>query len=175
MLINVIIAGLLAMNFWEPLATLFQQTAPGAAFWVDSFLLLTLFAVFLMILRTATDYISRQPIAFPKWVDLGGGFLASAITGFIVYCFLGTAIATAPLPPAENSTSSDLKLMWPSFVQRLSLGTLQGFTASDDPYGEHVFDPKAEFVFKHTERQKLYASPDSVKAGLGGVMIIIQQ
>ena len=73
MLINTITAALLAMNFWEPLAALGIGYSPGTEFFIDFFLLTSLFAIIVMVLRTITDKLSRKRPLLPKLADTIGG------------------------------------------------------------------------------------------------------
>jgi len=95
--IAVILAGLLAMNFFEPLAGLFPSSTEWQAR-ADVIAFLGLFAAFVTGLRMATEYLMPTqvevfPLAYDaiRWV-FGAG------TGYVVSAILLTALHTAPLP-----------------------------------------------------------------------------
>jgi hypothetical protein len=96
----VVISGLAAMNFFEPVAGILEGS--GTSVWwrghCDIFALLGLFAVSVMVLRIATDRISprfitsdRLAYELGRW---GGGLLA----GYVTMAFLLTALHTGPFP-----------------------------------------------------------------------------
>ena len=180
MLINTITAALLAMNFWEPLAALGIGYSPGTEFFIDFFLLTSLFAIIVMVLRTITDKLSRKRPLLPKLADTIGGFFLAAWTGWILVCFFSVALQTAPLarnffgfePEANNFIGLGPDRVWLGFTQRMSNGPLMPLTAdTEDPAQTHVFDPRGEFIIKYATHRSTYATPTSVEAGISGVMI----
>jgi uncharacterized membrane protein required for colicin V production len=95
----VIFAGLLAMNYFEPLAAVLEKSLPISwASRVDFIALVVLFGVLTTLIRVGTDYIAPtmidvHPAAYHavRW-----GF--GALTGYITMAILLTALHTAPLP-----------------------------------------------------------------------------
>lgn len=96
----VIFSGLLAMNFFEPVAGILEGF--GTSLWwrshCDIIAMLGLFAGLVFGLRTATDRISprfitsdRLAYGLGRW---GGGLLA----GYVTMAFLLTALHTGPFP-----------------------------------------------------------------------------
>ena len=96
----VIFSGLLAMNFFEPVAGMLEGL--GSSLWwrshCDILALLGLFAGLVLGLRTLTDRISprfitsdRLAYGLGRW---GGGLLA----GYVTMAFLLTALHTGPFP-----------------------------------------------------------------------------
>ncbi len=96
----VIFSGLLAMNFFEPLANFLQSSVAGGSWGVrwDIVALVGLFAGFVLGLREATDRIS------PTYVQIQGLLYeivrwgAGLLTGYVTMAFLLTSLHTAPLP-----------------------------------------------------------------------------
>lgn len=178
MLINVIVAGLIAMNFWEPIAAYALQSSPGGEFFWDYFALMGVFAVVLFVLRTITDKISRQPVVFNEHVHLFGGLAVAFVTGWVMVCFLHAALHTAPLPrdfggckPEEVNLMFGPDRVWLGFAQQMSLGPFAAIPNSGDPNDPHVFDPRGEFLMKYTAHRVRYADPQSVEAGISGVVM----
>lgn len=96
----VVISGLAAMNFFEPVAGMLEGT--GSSLWwrshCDIFALLGLFAGSVIVLRLVTDWIAprfittdRLAYELGRW---GGGLLA----GYVTMAFLLTAVHTGPFP-----------------------------------------------------------------------------
>ncbi|MCS7304825.1 MAG: CvpA family protein [Thermoguttaceae bacterium] len=174
-LVNVIFAGLLATNFWEPVARWAEQMEPTFTFFWDFLCLWGLFCVFLVIFRVLTDFISRVKLRFRKIVDrIGSGFLSLWI-GYVMVCFTMFTLHTAPLAeyfmgggfqPGENNfffLAPDLQ--WAGFVQKMSLGPFCRSLADDElaQYGPAteesekylaVFDRQGDFVPKYAARRR---------------------
>src|SRR5947209_942341 len=70
MFCNVFIAGLVAFNFWEPLAAQLESPLAGSflAGFEDFLCLLTIFSIVLGVLRTATNAIANVQISLPTAV-----------------------------------------------------------------------------------------------------------
>ena len=105
-LVNVVFAGLLAMNFYEPLAN-FMTTygdkpgAPGALHsYVSFFDFLALwicFVLFAVIFRAATDAVSRVRMRFLKIVDFYGGIVLSLCIGWVMVGITLVSLHAGPL------------------------------------------------------------------------------
>lgn len=99
--VSVLLAGLLAMNFFEPLATFLSSNVLTSNAWQqrwDCIALVGLFVGFIFLFREITvriapTYMQVQPLVheISRW-----GF--AALTGYITMAFLMTALHTAPLP-----------------------------------------------------------------------------
>lgn len=177
-LINVVTAALLATSFFEPLAQRLEQWDASFTYVWDFLALWGLFALFLVILRTATDKISHVQVKFMKIVDQIGSGLFAAWIGWVMICFTMMTLHTAPL--ARNFLFDGFKpesrmvlgfapdRQWLGFVQKESLGA---FCRSATPAeGEkYVFDPNGEFMPKYATRramlEKQIATKDSLRVG----------
>ena len=96
-LINVIIAALLAMNFFEPLARLLEGWWPSWTYCWDFIALWGVFTLSIVVLRTVTDLVSRVKVRFLKIVDQIGSAGFAALIGWVMVCFTLTTLHTAPL------------------------------------------------------------------------------
>src|SRR6516162_4878723 len=72
---NVFIAGLVAFNFWEPLADMVDPTFATSVLhgYEDSIFLVLLFCITLGVLRSITNLLSRTQIRFPVGLQQAGG------------------------------------------------------------------------------------------------------
>jgi hypothetical protein len=98
MSVNVVLAGLVAFNFWEPLANLLGQ-ALAASFLAgceDFFCLLFLFCAALGLLRTITNALANAEIAFPDLLQRGGGAFFGMVTGYLASGILVCVLQTLP-------------------------------------------------------------------------------
>jgi hypothetical protein len=95
---NVMLAGLVAFNFWEPLADLLDPTfAPSVLHgFEDAVCLILLFSVTLGGLRSVTNLLSRTQVRFPVGLQQGGGAVFGLLTGYLVTGFLTCVLQTLP-------------------------------------------------------------------------------
>jgi hypothetical protein len=98
--INVLIAGLVAFNFWEPIADLldplFQETI--LAGYEDALCLVGLFALTLGLLRWATNSLAGRQLEYHPVLDQGGRVAVGLLTGYLIAGFLVCVLQTLPLP-----------------------------------------------------------------------------
>lgn len=161
-LINVVTAGLLAVSLYEPLARwlegLSDWTRSCTYLW-DYLCLWALFAIFMIIFRELTSFISQVKVRFLKLADRIGSAVLSLWIGWVMVCFTMLTLHTAPLgrtflfdgfqPEERMILGLAPDRVWLAFVQKELMGA---FCRSDD----RVFDPKAEFMLKYaTRRQQL--------------------
>ncbi len=168
MLITVILSGLLAMNFFEPLANFLQTNAGptwGARF--DILALLGLFIGFVFALRSLMEYliptfIQVHPVAYEgvRWV-------CAAVTGYVTMAILLTALHTAPLPreflgfTAERDnflmlTAPDRQ--WLGFTQYVSERVFPGARIFDGPrftVGNYPNDTWPSFPIRYATRREM--------------------
>ena len=98
-LVNVIFAGLLAMNFYEWLAkylTNFSDDIHSYVAFFDFLALWALFVLFIVIFRALTESISKVRVRFLKVVDQAGGIVLSLGIGWVMVCFTVTSLHAAP-------------------------------------------------------------------------------
>ena len=99
-MINVLFASLLAMNFWEPVAeVLVRHVNADYDHWYGIFCLLGLFILILLGLRWVSDRVlSDKKVEFSPKMDSVGKYLFGMMTAWITICFLSASIHTSPLP-----------------------------------------------------------------------------
>lgn len=95
----VLFAGLLTMNFFEPLAGAIEANGGNfVAPYADLLAFVGLFALLTFLGRTATDQISPTDIELDGRVYQAIRWIFAAATGYLTMAILCTAIHTAPLP-----------------------------------------------------------------------------
>ncbi len=169
-LVNVTTAALLAMNFWEPVATWLEGTGPTArraTYVIDFVTLWFLFAISLTLLRGVTDFISKYKVRFIRPLDVAGGAFFGLWTGWVLVCFLMMSLHTAPLAreflfggfqPEKRMVlglAPDRQML--GFMQNISLGAYTRSLA-----GDRAFDPKGEFLLKYAARRAEYSRVNSL-------------
>ncbi|MCH8829719.1 MAG: CvpA family protein [Planctomycetes bacterium] len=145
-LIGVILSGLLAMNFFEPLADFLERNISASPEW-DVLCLVGLFVVFVFIYRIGADRLSPGFPQMQPMVYEVGRWSCGALTGYVTMAFLATALHTAPFPrdfwgqfPPELDrregplSSSGPDYQWLGFTQYVSEKVFS------HPRGGRVFD-----------------------------------
>ena len=144
---EVIVAGLIALNFFEPLAGLVQDNLAFLAGYEDGLVLLLLFGLALFILHEADGALWPNMVRFPGLVHRGGAVVFGVLTGLAVSGFLLCAFQTFPVQTDFLGYDSEQQMVmgmgldryWLAFGNRMSRKTM-GRGA------DHVFDPQASFI-----------------------------
>ena len=97
MIFNVILAGLIATSYFEPLARWLENQMPSYTYLLDFIAIWAVFAVAAAVLRVATDTLSRVKVRFKKPVELAGGLFCGGVMGWIMICFTLFSLHAAPL------------------------------------------------------------------------------
>jgi hypothetical protein len=133
--LSVIFAGLVAMNFFEPLANLLESYLPTDwAVRTDFISLLVLFGGGVFLLRMASERLVPNFIAVDSRLYDVCRFGFALMTGYVTMAFLLTALHTAPLPREFLGFTPERKNLfgftapdreWLGFVQFASEKSLQ--------------------------------------------------
>ncbi len=165
--INVVFAGLLATNFFEPTAKLLEGAMKGGSYWWDFVSLWVLFALFVTILQTITNRVSRVKVRFLAIVNKAGGIALACVTAAVLVCFANFTMHTAPLAerafqggfPSASSMSPDRQ--WVRFVSLTSGGSLARFGSA------RPFDG-GRFSSAYSARRKALEAQVAGGQGFGG-------
>src|SRR5690348_16332792 len=96
MFFNVLFAGLIAFNFYEPLARLVDSTGIGWGF-SDTLCLLGLFIIAALLLRLSTETLAPAMVRFPPPIYHIGRLLFGIGASIITVAILLLAFETAPV------------------------------------------------------------------------------
>ena len=166
-LVNVLLAGLLATNYFEPAASFLEQRLPQFTYLLDYLAMWGVFFLSFTILRAVTDAISKTQVKFKLPIEQTGRVLTAAAVGWVVVCFTLASLHTAPLartafrggfqaePMSNNFLGMAPDRMWLGFVQSRSEGAL----ALSPP---RAFDGDGEFIFKYGGRRQRFSEQFSV-------------
>jgi uncharacterized membrane protein required for colicin V production len=156
MLIIVVMSGLIAVNYYEPLADKLQSFDKSYTYFFDFLALWGVFALSAGVLRAIADQLSKVKVKFRKPFDQIGGVIFGAWIGWVMVCFTLMSLHTAPLarnfmqeafqPEPDSRMFFGLApdRLWLGFVQKSSLGALSRGSE---------FDPNGEFILKYAERR----------------------
>jgi hypothetical protein len=166
--INLTIAGLVATNYFEPLAQMADGS--GSNYMMDSIMLWALFAVTYIVLRLITHMISEYDVNFIKPVDIAGRAILGIWCGWLFVCFAAFTMVTAPIgaspmgawerPDANSFLMMAPERQWLAFAQSRSMGALSNSNSGaplhpdDAQTGSQVFDSNGEFTYKYYARRK---------------------
>jgi hypothetical protein len=167
MFFNVVFGGMIAFNFYEPLARLLDSTGIGWGF-SDTLCLLGLFIVSVLILRMTTETLAPAMVRFPMPIYHLGRLIfgvggAAATIAIVILAFhaapvhqkIFTAITYKTKPPFGLG----LDHRWLSFFQYETGAVFANYGyGARDPFHQYghgaalnVFDPRAEWLLLHQE------------------------
>jgi hypothetical protein len=185
MFFNVMTAAMLATNYYEPLANWIERKEWGRSFTflLDFLSLWVIFSVVLVVLRLATDKISRVKVRFKMPVEWSGGIFFALWVAWLMVCFTAFSFHTAPLarnflfgsfqpePTSNMFFGSAPDRQWLAWMytmsdtteDRTNGGSLgRGRLDSDRP-GTNTFDPKTDFILRYAARRKQYEGLPDVR------------
>jgi hypothetical protein len=170
-LVNLLLAALIATNFWEPLATYVEGFAKDQAYVLDAPILWALFVISYFILRMISQGLSDHNIFFIKPVEYAGRTILAIWCAWVFTCFTAFTMVTAPIgatplggwsnPNANSFLFLSPERQWMAFAQSRSMGALARNKFSSAPVhpqdaqsNVEAFDPLGEFTFKYYARRK---------------------
>jgi hypothetical protein len=180
-LINLIVAMLLATNFWEPICTLIEGFgAASFTYLLDFVVLWFLFVFFFMFLRLISDLLSRTRVKFEMPVEMTGRSLLAIWNAWLVVCFTVFSLQMAPLnsetPMGAWATPNQSTFLfvspdrlWLRFMQSRSRGALARGNFSGQSHPDDVqanveaFDSKSEFPLKYRDRRAKYQAAPAMR------------
>ena len=167
-LINVVFAALLAMNYWEPVADFAESKMPSFTYLLDYLSMWLVFFVSFIVLRAATDGLSRTQVKFKLPIEQAGRIISVIAIGWIMVCFFLATLHTAPLartavfggfqatPMSNSFFGMAPDRMWLGYVQYRSKNALATSPA-------RVFDEQAEYIFKYGQRRERFSHLESMR------------
>jgi hypothetical protein len=179
MFFNVVFGGLIAFNFYEPLAKLIDSTGIGWGF-SDTLSLLSIFCVSVMLLRMTTETLAPAMVRFPVPIYHAGRVFFALATSLVTMSILVLAFHTAPVHKKifgaidykyKPPFGMGLDHQWLGFFQYTTGMIFARYgSGTRDPYGEYgrsgnqrvpvrVFDPRATWLLNHQEARPYGQAP----------------
>jgi hypothetical protein len=172
MCVNVVLAGLIAFNFWEPLAGAVESVVDRTFLqgYEDFVCLMFLFALSLGLLRALTHHFNSAEVVFQPALNQLGAAAMALITGYLLSGFLVCAMETLPWhqnfggfePYRENETG--IRRYLPPDRIWLSLMHRAGATCLSRGDESRTFDPEGAFESNYFRfRRYADAPPEAPK------------
>jgi hypothetical protein len=166
MCVNVVIAGVVAFNFWEPLANALEPAMGGYGY-EDFLCLLMLFGLTLGGLRTVTNLLCPSEVEYPPQLLRPGGAVFGLLTGYLVAGILACMFQTLPWHQqfmgfdykADNTQSIRRFLppdrLWMAMLHRVGEGAL---TRAGPTFDEH-----GSFELRYARHRRYTETADPVR------------
>jgi hypothetical protein len=165
MFFNVLFGGLIAFNFYEPLAKMLAENVPFLSGFADTLCLLGLFIIATFLLRLTTETLAPAMVRFPTPVYHLGRLFFGLACGAITIAILLLGFETAPVhKKIFGVIKYDSLVPFKLGIEREWLAFFQYTTGqifvthspdSRDPFDQYgdakVFDPRAEWLLNHQE------------------------
>ena len=171
-LLNMLLAMMLAFNYFEPVANMLERTERSYTYLWDFLALWGLFAISFGVLRALTDVLSRKRVAFDFWVETVGRSVLAVWIAWLFIGFICATMHTAPLGPhplgfQPTPTAGEFLGLapgryWLAFMQSRSRGALsrpESDPAKLSPMEQdknlkvRIFDPESKFILKYYQRR----------------------
>jgi len=181
-LINLILAIMVAFNYFEPLADTLEAQDPSYTYLLDFLLLWGLFALSFGLLRMMTDILSRRKVAFDFWTETIGRGVVAVWIAWLFVGFVCATLHTAPLSAhfmgfQKTPTSGNFLGMAPgrqvlAFIQSRSMGAFsrpeadpakRSSRSEDEDRDARIFDPESEFILKYRQRRQNFEDEPSFR------------
>lgn len=159
-MINIVFAGILAWNLFEPAAAWMEGQIKSYTYAVDFLTFWLLFALFFNILRAMTDQISKIKVRFKKPVEQTGRVLFAVLSAWVLVCIICASLHVAPLSlsPFKGSFAAEPKAgcffglapdrMWLAFMHTRSKKAMKTLGQPK------VFDAGGDFTLKYASRRR---------------------
>jgi hypothetical protein len=152
MFVNVLLAGIITFNFWEPIARALESSLATTflAGYEDALVMIALFCISLALLRLVANNFNDHQIEYHPALHQGGGAVLGLVTGYLVSGFLVCVLQTLPWNEsfmgfsAQASPESTIRRVlpadrvWLALMFRASAYPLS--RSADRPTGEEFYD-----------------------------------
>jgi len=165
MFFNVLFSGIIAFNFYEPLAGLLAKNVGFISGLADMICLMTIFCVSLVLFRLTTETLAPSMVRYPTPLFHLGRIVFGLAGALVTMTIILLAYETAPVHKKVFTTMDyttkapfglGLDRQWLGFFQYTTgLVFTSNSPSRTDPYGTfknaNVFDPKSEWLISHQD------------------------
>jgi hypothetical protein len=182
MFFNVVFGGMIAFNFYEPLARLLDSTGIGWGF-SDTLCLLGLFAITVLLLRMTTETLAPAMVRFPPPIYHAGRIIFALGGAAVTMAIVILAFHTAPVHKkifgavkydTKPPFGAGLDHQWLGFFQYETGAVFSRLDAAGqrDPFHQYghggpvrVFDPRAEWLLVHQQARPYESEGGEILGG----------
>jgi hypothetical protein len=162
-LVNVLLAGLVAFNYFEPVAAELQKALKGSFLdgFEDALALFALFAAPLALLRVVCNNLANTELDLPALPQQIGAGAVGGMTGYLLAGFLVCALQTLPwgekflgFDPSVDPQGSAIRSVMPP--DRVWLALMH--RAGAGPFsseGATTFDPEGTFELRYARQRRV--------------------
>jgi hypothetical protein len=167
MFFNVMFGGLIAFNFYEPLAVLLDRTGINWGF-SDTLCMLGLFCITVLLLRLTTETIAPVQVRFPPAIYHAGRFIFGAGGALVTMAIVLLAFHAAPVHKkiftvidyqTKPPFGIGLDHLWLGFFQYETGAVFARYgVGRRDPYHQYgqngpvqLFDPRGDWLIVHQQ------------------------
>jgi hypothetical protein len=154
----VLFSALIAVGWWESLASFLSSNAPSMLFLSDTIAIWLLFLVSLLIISELTKLTSRVKVKFADPVEKAGNALALAALFLSLYGFYLFALDLSPVGENEDAEVSGDSIQI-QMLRILTAGNLSSFTEPTQ------FDANGDFRQRHLQRRQAILENVKTKEG----------
>ena len=171
MFVNVMFAGLIAFDLFEPCAAFIDTNLDFMKAFSDFVSLVVLFGIAFTVLRIATDNFGPTMVRFPTWLYHIGRYGFGGATAWYLMGMILCILQTAPIHKQFLGYKWDTHAVWTAGVDRFWLGFVQStteqvFERKRRPAG---FDSSGKFIKEyHDHREFGEPDPDLAPKKAGG-------
>jgi hypothetical protein len=155
MLLNLLLAASLATAWYPWVVARIEPQLASYAYLLDFVVLQGLFCLLLVLLREATDRLSRTRVRFRRPVELVAGPLVAVLTAWVMVCFTAASLHTAPVPRDMIQPTPEARMFFGLAPDRRWLAWVRG-SSTNGPFArpQSPFDPQADFILRYADRRR---------------------
>jgi hypothetical protein len=172
MLVNVFIAGLVAFNFWEPLAAGLEEMVAKTPLqgYEDAICLLALFCPTLALLRLGLNRVCSASIEYELMTLRAGSAVFGLMTGYLVSGFLVCVMQTLPWhenfmyfqPGVTTGAGAAVRRYFPPDRVWLALMHRAGRFVLQDGDSQETFDQHGNFEARYARHRRFNDKRDAL-------------
>ena len=183
-LICILLAGIVATNFFEPVSDMLEGVNSGLTYVFDFMIVWILFCITFLILRFFCELAGASPVKFPRPAELTLRSILAVWSAWIFTCFAAFTLHMAPLnsetplgaweTPHESPAFLFLApdRLWMAYAYSHSQGVLSrgnfdpNYTAREDADADvQPFDSNGQFIYRYHQRRVDYAKEAGIMKG----------
>jgi hypothetical protein len=173
MLLNVLLSATAATAWYEWLVGLAAKWFPSYDYLLDFTCLWGLFCVLLLVMREATDRVSRTRIKVRRPVELAAAPLVAALAAWVMVCFTAASLHTAAVPRDFVQRTPETRMFFGLAPDRRWLQWVRGATLSgpfaaapakaEAARADPAFDRHADFILRYAARRQTLESQPALR------------